>query len=48
MNWWITSKIGVLALKGIQDNTQKITGKEVMTKCWHYEDTVKLNSETDQ
>lgn len=40
MNLWITSKIEVLALKGVQDKTQKMVGKELMTKCWHYEDTV--------
>lgn len=37
VNLWITSKIEVLALKGVQDKTQKMVGKELMTKCWHYE-----------
>lgn len=42
MNLWITSKIEELALKGVQDKTQKMVGKELMTKCWHYEGTVEV------
>nr|XP_045758075.1 spermatogenesis-associated protein 16 [Mirounga angustirostris] len=33
-------QIEVLALKGVQDKTQKMAGKELMTNCWHYEGTV--------
>lgn len=40
MNLRITSKLEVLALKGVQDKTQKLIGKEVLTKCCHYEGTV--------
>lgn len=40
VNLWINSKIEVLALKGVQDKTQKMAGKELMTKCWHYKGTV--------
>lgn len=39
VNLWITSKTEVAALKEVQDKAQKMIGKEVVTKCWHYEGT---------
>ena len=39
VNLWITSKTEVSVLKEVQDKAQKMIGKEVVTKCWHYEGT---------